>query len=119
MFSFVIPISIIEFLLFCLSVVGMSHILADGKIFSWLRNFIQKYLPSIFHEMITCYQCNGFWCGVFCSLIFFVPHLKSYLSIVGYLFAAGCAGSFLSNFAAIYMNYLENNTSFNLHDGEE
>ncbi|NIQ12877.1 MAG: hypothetical protein GTO02_00230 [Candidatus Dadabacteria bacterium] len=99
-----------KIILFILGVIGMTHVIVDASIFEWMRNFIDKKLPESVSKLIHCYQCTGFWCGIFCGWAAFntfnIPQL----------FLAGCAGSLLANFAAIYMNYLEARTIVNLDD---
>ena len=97
-----------EFFLFFLGVIGMTHIIVDAAIMQWLRDLFDKFLPEYLSKLIHCYQCSGFWCGMFCGWAAFTS--ISYWQI----FLAGFAGSFLSNFSAIYMNYIEAKTLVNL-----
>ena len=75
----------VYFLFFCLASVGLTAILVDGTIFLPLRRRVaeetdrvrrrreRKGLSSSFslyetvHEILGCYQCCGFWAGLFCS----------------------------------------------------
>ena len=50
---------------------------------------------------MTCHQCCGTWVGFIVAWIVFEDITW------GQIFIGGCAGSFLANFAAIYMNYLD------------
>ncbi|MGL6226082.1 MAG: DUF1360 domain-containing protein [Thermoguttaceae bacterium] len=77
-----------SFLLFCLATVGLTAILVDGTIFAPFRErlaaesqFLQekrreKNLPEhksfkeILHNILSCYQCCGFWSGLFCGFFF-------------------------------------------------
>jgi hypothetical protein len=99
-----------EIFLFSLGVIGMTHIIVDSSIFQWLRDLADKKLPAKVAKMLHCYQCCGFWCGLFCGWAAF--------STITYpqLFLAGCAGSFLANFVAIYMNYVEARTIITLDE---
>jgi len=97
-----------EIFLFILGVVGMTHIIVDATIFQWLRDWMDAKLPEKVSKLIHCYQCTGFWCGLFCGWAAFTN-----ISLQQ-IFLAGCAGSLLSNFMAIYMNYLEAQTIINL-----
>lgn len=97
-----------EIFLFALGVIGMTHIIVDASIFQWLRDLIDKYLSEKVAKGIHCYQCTGFWSGILCGWIAFAN-----ISVLQ-LFLAGCAGSLLANFMAIYMNYLEAQTLINL-----
>ena len=112
-----------EILLFMLGVVGMTHMIVDASIFSWLRNLIDNYLPKKIAAGIHCYQCTGFWCGLLCGWmvlyvgtwwLYFIPLPESPLQV----FVAGCAGSVLANFMAIYMNYLEARTIITLDNNK-
>jgi|GEM_PF-1900660 len=79
----------IVFLLFCMGSIGLTAILVDGKIFLPLRLWLEQKAsdaeerretlaaknrqlsrtwPEFFREIITCYQCCGFWSGLFCGL---------------------------------------------------
>lgn len=99
-----------EIFLFSLGVVGMTHIIVDASIFQWLRDYMDAKFPDKVSKLIHCYQCSGFWCGLFCGWAAF--------SVISWqqLFLAGCAGSLLANFMAIYMNYLEAKTIITLDD---
>jgi len=121
-----------EIILFVFGAIGLSHILVDSKITapirewlaeptfsfeaigSWFLNIIchpVKSLTSCLHSIVTCYQCSGFWCGVFCGYALF--GWPTWFSTL-HLLAAGGAGSFLSMFAAAYLNYLEAKTLVDL-----
>jgi len=105
-----------EILLFMLGVIGMTHIIVDASIFQWLRDFLDTTLPEKISKLIHCYQCTGFWCGLLCGWAAFPGVTWQQI------FLAGCAGSVLANFMAIYMNYLEARTIITLddnkHDGD-
>jgi len=92
---------IVNLLLFCVAVIGMTHIIVDSTIFTPVREFLNAWVPWI-GKMIGCYQCSGFWCGAFLGLT-----LLSYNFWI--IFAAGCAGSFLATLAANYLTWLEAN----------
>lgn len=112
-----------EILLFILGVIGMTHIIVDATIFQWLRDLVDKYLPEKLAKGIHCYQCTGFWCGLFCGWVMFsttawwwlLPYPENFMKV----FVAGCAGSILANFAALYMNYIEAMTVITLPPDEE
>lgn len=99
-----------EIFLFSLGVIGMTHILVDSTIFQWLRDLADAKLPAKVAKILHCYQCSGFWVGLFCGWAAFAT--ITYPQI----FLAGCAGSILANFMAIYMNYLEARTIITLDD---
>lgn len=99
-----------EIILFCLGVIGMTHIAVDSDMFliQWFRDTVDKYLPLWLSKLVHCYVCSGFWCGLFCGWAAF-PGISGQQ-----IFLAGCAGAILSNFMAIYMNYLEARTIITL-----
>ena len=97
----------VELILFILASIGMTHVVVDGSIFSWLRNLAIKYLPRKISSIFSCYQCAGMWCGFL--LGYFIID-KDIIKV----FACGCASSFLSMLAATFLNYLEAQTIINL-----
>jgi hypothetical protein len=102
-----------EILLFLIGSVGLTHIVVDGSIFEWLRNFLQTYSPNFFGKLIACYTCLGFWFGILSGWLCFEN--ISY----GQLFVAGGAASFLSSLAAVFLNYLEARTIVSLGDDDD
>jgi hypothetical protein len=123
----------LEIILFVLGVVGFTHIMVDGKIMLPLREWLVnpsfdcwaalryvykeiilhpvKWTTGVLSSMIGCYQCCGFWCGLVCGFAMFGGFWHTLM--------AGFAGSFLANFVAIYMNYLEAQTIVNLPPDKE
>ena len=89
-----------EFLLFAFGTIGMSHIIVDSSLMEPIRNWYERKMPERLASLVNCYLCSGFWAGIICG--FFV--LSSNLLM---LFVCGCAGAFLSNLAAVMLNYLE------------
>lgn len=87
-------------ILFILATVGMTHIIIDGSIFQFLRDWINKNLPEKFAKLFQCYMCLGFWCGVIMGFLLFSNDPFQ-------IFACGCAGSILSQTMAIILNLLE------------
>lgn len=86
-------------ILFCLGVVGMTHIIVDGEISATAYQWIRPRLP-ILARLMDCYQCMGFWCGVGLGLM-----LLSHSPLV--VFAAGCGGSFLAQLGWLVLDSLE------------
>lgn len=98
-------------ILFALSTIGMAHIIVDGSIMEWFRKFmksttIKMGVPSL-GGVVDCYLCCGTWCGFLMGLIW-----VSYNPFQ--IFACGCAGGFLANFAAVFLNWIEAATIVNL-----
>lgn len=90
-------------LLFCLAVIGMTHIVIHGTIMEPVEEWLERRIPSCIHDaLFNCYQCSGFWCGVFLGLL-----IVSFNPLV--IFACGCAGSFLADFSESAFKYLEGN----------
>lgn len=88
-------------LLFCLAVIGMTHILVDSEIMGPVEDWAKAHLPAkIHHALFECYQCSGFWCGIALGVLI-VSHDPRVL------FACGCAGSFLADLSESVFKYLE------------
>src|SRR5262249_32769390 len=96
-------------ILFCIAVIGATHIIVDGKIFQPVRDFVVKYLPAKLSELLSCYQCCGTWMGFLLGFLISGPDIIK-------IFLCGCSGSFLSSWGAIYLNYLEAQTIISLPD---
>lgn len=97
-----------DILLFCFASIGMCHIIVDGSILQGFRDLMQKILPEKVYEVFKCYQCTGFYTGLFCGYFTIVKPLDIYwLMAIILTFMCGCASSFLSPWAAIYLNVLE------------
>ena len=112
------------FLIAVIAGVGLSHIVVDGSIFAkWRGKLIEKYRDSRpwVVELITCYQCTGFWAGALIGLVlqpiswglssYLCTWLAFILSIPLYLlvtpFIIGCATSYLSMAGAALLNWLD------------
>jgi len=111
-------------LFFCLASVGLTAILVDGSIFLPLRRHVaeeadkirrrreKKSLPPSFtlfetaHEILRCYQCCGFWSGLFCShyLLTSEPFGNGLLNSFFVVLFGGFAGSLL---ATLYLKVIE------------
>lgn len=103
-----------DFLLFVVSVIGMTHIIVDSDmpLVAWLREYSKKLLAKIppkdhWQEILSCYQCCGTWCGFFAGTV-----LITY-NIFG-IFLCGCAGGFLAKLGGFYLDYLQAQTIINL-----
>lgn len=100
-------------IIFILSTIGMTHIIVDGSIFESFRNSIKdaaKFLkmPKL-GSVVDCYLCCGTWCGFLMGLIWISQDPFK-------IFACGCAGGFLANFATVLLNWIEASTLVNLPD---
>ena len=97
--------------MFVVSTVGMCHIVVDGSILLWFRESVKKFAEQIkipkLGGVVDCYLCCGTWCGFFMGWVWLTQNPWE-------IFACGCAGGFLANFAAVIMNWLEAATIVNL-----
>ena len=121
-----------QYFLFCMGSIGLTAILVDGKIFQPLREALEwnviaatkrfekiKNRPEVMPRtwsgfllaILTCYQCCGFWSGLFCGLFlttgfWSLPRLTVPLIVYIAFFELMCgfAGSFL---AVVYIKLLD------------
>jgi hypothetical protein len=91
---------LINFVLFVFATIGCTHIFVDGGITQPLRDAIETHCCKWLHNLITCYQCLGFWAGLLIGGMLVANNLAE-------LLCCGFAGSFLAYWAADYLNYLE------------
>lgn len=110
----------VSFMMFVLSTVGMTHIIVDGSILQWFRDALKTISQAIkmpkLGSVVDCYLCAGTWCGFLMGWIWMAP---PYNSNLWFVFACGCAGGFLSNSAAVLLNWMEAATIVNLPDQNE
>jgi uncharacterized transporter YbjL len=97
--------------MFVLSTIGMCHIIVDGSIMESFRNQLKDFCNKIgrpnLGSVVDCYLCCGTWCGFFMGMV--------WVSINPFqVLACGCAGGFLSNLAAVVLNWIESLTYVNL-----
>lgn len=109
--------------MFVVSVIGMSHIIVDGSIMQTFRDVVKGIAKNLRMEklgtVVDCYMCAGTWCGFLMGYVWLVEpvwQLNTLFINVFEIFGCGCAGGFLSNFAAVLMNYLEAGTIINMND---
>lgn len=103
----------INLFLFIFGTIGITHIIVDSDmpIILWFKKLVSK--SSFLTKLLGCYQCTGTWVGFFSSYMLF-PDIDLWQ-----IFIAGCAGSFLANTAAIFLNYVEARTIISLSDEEK
>lgn len=97
--------------MFVIATIGMTHIIVDGSITQKLRDGWKALtaklgVPSL-GELVDCYLCCGTWCGFLMGWVWLDASIWQ-------IIAAGFAGGFLSNFAAVVLNWLEAGTIVNL-----
>jgi len=107
---------VIELIMFVLSTIGMCHIIVDGSIMEWFRvltkNVATKLNFSKLGGIVDCYLCCGTWCGFLMGFIWLTDNPFQ-------IFACGCAGGFLSNLAAVFLNWIESATIVNLPGSDD
>lgn len=101
--------------LFAFATIGLSNILVHGKILDVIKIFgksIRQMLTSskFLSELLSCYECTGFWSGLMVGFCFFDRH-EWYL-----LFLYGLAGSVLSQFYSELVFFLRSKTDFVVED---
>lgn len=105
--------SLSSLILFVLSVIGFTHIIVDpATIAKPFRNFVEKYCFSWLNKLFSCYQCCGTWIGFICGYVL----ISKEPAVV---FLCGMAGSFISTWAATYLNYLEAQSILNIKDEDD
>lgn len=103
-----IAVEFSNLLLFLLSVIGFTHIIVDpATIMKPFRNFVTKYGSEWINKLFSCYQCCGTWVGFFCGFLLISKN-------IWIVFLCGMAGSFVSTWAATYLNYLEAKSIINI-----
>lgn len=104
--------------LFCFGSIGVTHIIVDGEIFRPVKEFLSKKGPVFLNKLLSCYQCTGFWVGIF-FCIFLYCDLSNLIKSFVYLFLAGGASSCLSYFWALLLTYLEANSIIRIDQNVE
>jgi hypothetical protein len=96
--------SFVNYMGFLLGTIGMCHIIVDGSIMEWFRTLTKKIAEKVkvpkLGTVVDCYLCCGTWCGFFMGWVWLTNDPWQ-------IFACGCAGGFVSNFAAVLLNYYE------------
>lgn len=105
-------------ILFALATIGLSNILVHGKILDVIKIFgksIRQILtyPKFLNELLSCYECTGFWSGLIVGLIFF-DQSRWYE-----IFLYGLSGSVLSQFYSEFIYLMRSKTDFVLDDEEK
>jgi hypothetical protein len=103
--------NIASLFLFVVGTIGMSHIIVDSSILAWFRTLVKNLAEKInvpkLGGIVDCYLCCGTWCGFFMGWVWISQNFWE-------IFACGCAGGFLSNLAAVFLNWIESATIVNL-----
>ena len=99
----------LELTLWFFGSIGMTNIVVESDISKSVKDRIKPYLPAFFMKMLNCYQCSGFWCGLFTTTLMYI-FCGWNLDKLHYIFLGGCATSFLATFFAFFQTYLEANS---------
>lgn len=102
---------LLELLVFSFATVGMSHIIVDGSIFNPFKTWLEKggWLKGKLLSLMNCYQCSGFWSGVFVGLNMWLLGADPVHNIFA-LFLYGCMGGLLSPSVAIVIMWIQSNS---------
>lgn len=99
-------------ILFVMATIGLTNIMVDGVVMDKPRQWFVDRKENWFCDKITkileCYQCAGFWCGLFCWIIgLWMPWLLY-----------GFVGSFVAVLTAHVFAYFEAVSIVNLTEEE-
>lgn len=105
----------VMFLWFCFASIGLTNIMVHGTIFDVikLRPWLKEKMKPEHFQVFECYECSGFWAGMFCGL-FFLP-FGWYLLLP----VCGFTGSFLGKTYTDLMLYVESKIDFEIGSHDE
>lgn len=101
------------FLLFVLATLGLTNILVHGKIMDNLgiRPWLKKNLSDDWYELFECYECSGWWAGLFMGLLL--------ISINPLVFIpCAFAGALLGHFYSAIYYLIQSKTEFEVPEDE-
>lgn len=100
-----------NFLIFCLSTIGLTNILVHGKILDniGLRPFLKKNLYSGIFELFECYECTGFWSGMIMGAVLISQNPATFIP-------CGFVGSVLGQFYSELIFLIRSKTDFVVED---
>jgi len=104
--------------LFAFGCIGVTHILVDGEIFRPVKEYMDQKVPKFLMKLLNCYQCTGFWVGVFFGFFMFCNCEKIHELVLN-LFLTGGASSCLSYLWALILTYLEANSVIKIDNNAE
>lgn len=107
----------IALIMFLLATIGMTNILVHGKIFDVLQigsKSVREWMktPAFTSELLDCYECTGFWAGLFCGTLFF-------WSDWWFILPAGFVGSVVAQTYTDLMYLLRSKIDFEVGDNDE
>jgi hypothetical protein len=105
-----------SFVLFAVATIGLTNILVHGKILDEIKIF-KKSIREILHifpflkELLSCYECTGWWSGLFMGFLTIILNNSSWGFIIIYPFA----GSVLASFYSELIFFIRSKTDFVLN----
>lgn len=106
----------VEVLFFVFGSIGMTQIIVESTLSKNIKDKVKKYTPSFlmpvtdfFLSLTGCYQCTGFWAGMFISAIMLIPCAESYWDY-GKIFVGGCFSSCICPFWTSILLYIDSKT---------
>lgn len=116
----------VELVVFLFAAIGMAHIMVDGSVFNsfkaWLAtpskwgyfgwaNSVITWSKNKLLSLMNCYQCSGFWAGLFVGLFMWAngsdPLAAHGWSVSSVMFVYACVGSYASTLAANILIWLQ------------
>ena len=106
----------ITLIMFFLATIGLTNILVHGRIFDVLKvgnKTVRQWMKSMgtFSEVWDCYECTGFWAGLFCGFFFFWGEWW-------FILPAGFVGSVISQTYTDLMYCLRSKIDFEVGDSD-
>jgi len=105
------------FLFFLFATIGLSHIIVHGSILQPVKQWLSDNKYNKILEMSNCYQCSGFWAGLFVSLIMFILGQGWFYLLGSVLY--GWVGSFASDATGTILDWIKMLPAVKLEDTDE
>ena len=106
-------------LLFAMAAIGLTNIIVDSSIFEkpreWFAKRKENWFAGKINDIMSCYQCAGFWSGAICGGLWLLTPWAGWLILFLYAFA----GSFAAVIAVHVFNYLEAQAVVNLPEDDD
>lgn len=98
-----------DIILWVFGSIGMTNIIVESDIGRAFKDLIKPYIWTFLMKGLNCYQCTGFWAGMFTTTLMYVFNEWDWHKLP-LIFLGGCATSFFATFCAFYQTYLEANS---------
>ncbi len=139
----------ISLIIFVLATIGLTNIMVHGRILDLigLRPWLKDNLDPAVYELFECYECSGFWSGMFVGLVvmpsgyesiikwfetsgyydcsdaaYFFSYCATLLVIIFYkiffTLICGFAGSMVSQFYSDILYLIRSNTSYEVEEND-